>query len=98
MPKRPIKILFCFLSSNTSLAAPGALAQRLQRCTTCNAAPPAKSEMAAALKWLTWSQRSTILGYWALQTIFQNKFVDLSTPSMRKGRNGEWKKWEKNGK
>ena len=32
---------------NTSLAAKGALAYRLQRRTACNAAPPAKSKMAA---------------------------------------------------
>ena len=32
---------------NTSLAARGALAHRQQRRTTCNAAPPAKSKMAA---------------------------------------------------
>ena len=32
---------------NTSLAAPGALAHRLQRRNACNAAPPAKSKMAA---------------------------------------------------
>ena len=32
---------------NTSLAAKGALANRLQRRTACNAAPPAKSKMAA---------------------------------------------------
>ena len=28
--------------------------------------------------------------------LLQNKFFDPSTPSMRKGRDGEWKKW--NGK
>ena len=34
--------------TNTSLAAPGALAHRLQRRTACNAALPAKSKMAAS--------------------------------------------------
>jgi len=34
--------------SNTSLAAPGALAHRLQRRTACNAAPPAKFKMAVS--------------------------------------------------
>ena len=31
---------------NTSLAAPGALAHRLQRRTACNTSPPALSKMA----------------------------------------------------
>ena len=31
---------------NTSLAAPGALAHRLQRCTACNTSPPNLSKMA----------------------------------------------------
>ena len=35
-----------FLDKNTSLAAPGALAHRLQRRTACNTSPPAKSNMA----------------------------------------------------
>ena len=35
------------LNLNTSLAAPGALAHRLQRITACNASLPAKSKMAA---------------------------------------------------
>ena len=35
--------------SNTSLAAPGALAHRLQRRTACNAAPPVKSKMAVGV-------------------------------------------------
>ena len=39
------KINKCF---NTSLAAPGALAHRLQRRNACNAVPPAKSKMAAS--------------------------------------------------
>ena len=32
--------------TNTSLAAPGALAHRLQRQTACNTSPPALSKMA----------------------------------------------------
>ena len=32
--------------NNTSLAAPGALAHRLQRCSVCNTSPPALSKMA----------------------------------------------------
>ena len=35
------------MKRNTSLAAKGALAHRLHRRTACNAAPPAKSKMAA---------------------------------------------------
>ena len=34
------------LETNTSLAAPGALAHRLQRRTACNTSPPALSKMA----------------------------------------------------
>ena len=34
------------LIHNTSLAAPGALAHRLQRRTVCNTSPPALSKMA----------------------------------------------------
>ena len=40
-------ICFWKIIFNTSLAAKGALAHRLQRRTACNAAPPAKSKMAA---------------------------------------------------
>ena len=36
-----------FIVQNTSLAAKGALAHRLQRRTACNTAPPEKSKMAA---------------------------------------------------
>ena len=38
--------LFRMMFQNTSLAAPGALAHRLQRHTTCNTSPLAESKMA----------------------------------------------------
>ena len=41
-------------------------------------------------KWPTGSGKGSNLGYWAL-----NKFFDLSTPSMRKGRDGENEKVKK---
>ena len=58
---------------NTSLAAPGALAHRLQRRTTCNAAPPAKSKMAARVSQNGRSKQLSL-----------NKFFDPTPPSMRK--------------
>ena len=45
---------------NTSLAAPGALAHRLQRRTACQWAP----------KWPTGLERGPILGYWVLPSTF----------------------------
>ena len=39
-------IPLCKNGVNTSLAAPGALAHRLQRRTACNTSPPALSKMA----------------------------------------------------
>ena len=48
------------MSKNTSLAAKGALAHRLQLRTACNSAPPAKSKMAAR-----GLERCLPLGFWA---------------------------------
>ena len=57
---------------NTSLAAPGALAHRLQRRTACNAAPPAKSKMAFRGPQNGWRglERGVTLGYWPFQATF----------------------------
>ena len=53
--------------ANTSLAAKGALAHRLQRRTACNAAPPAKSNMAARgpQNGRRGLERCLPLGFWA---------------------------------
>ena len=40
--------ILVILDRNTSLVAPGALAHRLQRRTTCNTSPPALSKMVKA--------------------------------------------------
>ena len=43
----------CFnnkITRNTSLAAPGALAHRLQRRTACNTSPPTLSKMADGVR------------------------------------------------
>ena len=52
---------------NTSLAAKGVLAYRLQRRTACNAAPPAKSKMAARgpQNGRPGLERCLHLGFWA---------------------------------
>ena len=51
---------------NTSLAAPGALAHRLQRRTACNAAPPASGPQNGRRG----LERGPILGYLALPSTF----------------------------
>ena len=51
---------------NTSLAAPGALAHRLQRRTACNAAPRASGPQNGRRG----LERGPILGYWALPATF----------------------------
>ena len=66
---------------NTSLAAKGTLANRLQRRTACKI----QNGHQGAPKW----QR----GSGSL-----NKFFDPSTPSMRKGRDGEKRGKKKTGK
>ena len=75
--------------NNTSLAAKGALANRLQRRT---AAPPAKSKMAAR------GPQNGRGVFGRSKQLSLNKFFDPSTPSMRKlddgGKPGE--KGEKN--
>ena len=45
------KLNLAVSSMNTSLAAPGALAHRLQRCTACNAALPATPHCLQNPKW-----------------------------------------------
>ena len=68
------------LSLNTSLAAPGALAQRLERRTACQWAPK-------------WPTGSGVLG--RSRQLLLNKFFDPSTPSMRKVDDGEEKRKKK---
>ena len=56
-----------------------------------NIEPPAKSKM--AVRGTQNGQRGLesgpILGYWGSDQLSLNKFFDPSTPSMRKGRDGE---------
>ena len=66
----------CF---NTSLAAKGALAHCLQRCTACKI----QNGRQGAPKW-------SIFGH--SKQLLINKFFDPSTPSMRKGNSGEREK------
>ena len=74
---------------NTSLAAKGALANRLQRRT---AAPPAKSKMTnrgpqnGRQVW-----KGLPLYFGRSRQLSLNKFFDLNTPSIRKGSNGRKK-------
>ena len=76
--------------ANTSLAAPWALAHRLQRRTACNTSPPAEPKMADGV----WHGVSpSILG--RSRQLSLNKFLDPSTPSMRKVDDGEKKKKKK---
>ena len=56
-------ICFWKIIFNTSLAAKGALAHRLQRHTAYNAAPPAKSKMAARVPQN--GQQGLSPGFWA---------------------------------
>ena len=72
---------------NTSLAAKGALAHRLQRRT---AAPPAKSKMAARGPKMAEGVWTGVYPYvfGHSKQLLLNKFFDPSTPSMRKGRDG----------
>ena len=72
---------------NTSLAVKGALAHRLQNQKW----PPGGSKMADRVLKGVYPQ---VLG--RSKQLLQNKFFDPSTPSIRKGRNGE--KTEKRGK
>ena len=68
---------------NTSLAAPGALAHRLQRRTACNTSPPNISKMAdGAWKYV----KPYVID--PSDQLLLNKFFDPSTLSMRKGRDG----------
>ena len=81
--------------TNTSLAAKGALAHRLQRRTACKI----QNGRQGAPKWRTGSGKvSTPKVFGHSKQLLLNKFFDPSTPSMRKGRNGgnNGKKAEKN--
>ena len=69
---------------NTSLAAKGALANRLQYRTACKI----QNGRQGAPKWQVFGRS---------RQLSLNKFFDPSTPSMRKGRDGE-KNGKKNGK
>ena len=77
---------------NTSLAAKGALAHRLQHRTSCNAALPAKSKMASRGP-QNGLERCLSIGFWALLTTFSKQVFDSITSSMRKG--GDREKMEK---
>ena len=61
MPKKGRK-----KEKNTSLAAQGALAHRLERRTACKAAPPASGPQNGRRG----LERGPILGYWALLSTF----------------------------
>ena len=67
-----------FRLNNTSLAAPGALAHRLQRRTACNTSPPNLSKMADG----AWKYVKPYVIEPSDQLLL-NKFFDPSTPSMR---------------
>ena len=91
------------LKRNTSLAAPGALAHRLQRRTDCNAEPPAmlyrlqspKSQQGAPkLATRFWKGVYQYVFGRSLQLLL-NKFPDPSPPSMRKEDDREKKKKKK---
>ena len=72
---------------NTSQAAPGALPHRLQRRTTCKI----ENGRQGAQKWpTTGMERGQTQGH--SKQLLLNRFFDQSTPSMRKGHDGEWKK------
>merc|ERR1712212_1110690 len=64
--------------SYTSLAAPGALAHRLQRRTACNTSPPTLSKMADGV----WKYVKPYVIEPSDQLLL-NKFFDLIIPSMR---------------
>ena len=74
---------------NTSLAAKGALANRLQRRT----AGKIQNGHQGTPKWPTGSSTPK-----PFKQLSLNKFFDPSTPSMRKGRDGGKKTGEKTGK
>ena len=75
---------------NTSLAAPGALAHRLQHRTTCNTSPPAESKIADRVwKWV----KPLVIG--PPDQLLLHQFFDPSTPSMRKVDDGEKKENKK---
>ena len=74
----PCTYLIHFNYSNTSLAAPGALAHRLQRRTACNTSPPNLSKMADG----AWKYVKPYVIEPSDQLLL-NKFFDPSTPSMR---------------
>ena len=65
---------------NTSLAAKGALANRLQRRTACKI----QNGRQGAPKW----QRGSGSFFGRSKQLSLNNFFDLSTPSMRIGRDG----------
>ena len=70
-----IEIVIC--EHNTSLAAPGALAHRLQRRTACNTSPPNLSKMADG----AWKYVKPYVIEPSDQLLL-NKFFDPSTPSL----------------
>ena len=75
---------FCAVfGTNTSLAAQGALAHRLQRRSACKI----QNGRQGGPKWPMGSGKvSTVFG--RSKQLLLNKFFDPSTPSMRKGRDG----------
>ena len=75
------KLLYQKMMQNTSLASKGALSHPLQRFTVCKI----QNGRQGAAKWPTGRYKQLSL----------NKFFDPSTPSMRKGRDGEKKTGEK---
>ena len=91
--KRPLRDRgeYLRIRENTSLAAPGALAQRLQHRTACNTSLPNLSKMAAG----AWKYVKPYVIEPSDQ-LLQNKIFDPRTLSMKKGRDGE--EWEKNEK
>ena len=72
------KPLYAGSYMNTSLAAPGALAHRLQRLTVCNTSLPALSKMADGVRKYV---KPYVIGH--SDQLLQNKFFDSIIPSMR---------------
>ena len=81
-------------NKNTSLAAKGALAYRLQHRTACKI----KNGRQGTTKWPTGSGKVSALGFGRSEQLLLNKFFDPSTPSMRKGRDRGKKNGKKTGK
>ena len=73
---------------NTSLAAKGALANRLQRRT----AYKIQNGRQGAPKWPRGSGKVPTPGFWRSRQLLLNKFFDPSTPSLRKEDNGKKEK------